>query len=141
MALNESIADVEKKPKGTGPTSVARMVEDIVGCKWSIRLLVLVADGCSRPGALLRACEGLSAKVMNERLRKMVGFGIVRRSVFGEKPPLEVQYELTAFGHRFQKVIEEIRCLQRDLANFTLGEQGSHQPPPAKNRQRKRRTS
>jgi DNA-binding HxlR family transcriptional regulator len=115
------------------------MVEDVVGCKWSIRLLELVADGCSRPGALLRACEGLSAKVMNERFRKMVGYGIVRRSVFGEKPPLEVQYELTAFGHRFKKVIGEIRCLQRDLENSTFVEQGPRQPAHASGRQQKRR--
>lgn len=88
------------------------MVESIIGCKWSVRLLGLLADGSARPSALLRACPGLSAKVMNERLRKMRRFGIVRRTVFGEKPPVEVEYELTPFGRRFMAIIEGVRRLQ-----------------------------
>ncbi len=108
----------------TIPTPVAMMVEDFVGCKWSIRLLELIAEGCSRPGAMLRACSGLSAKVMNERLRKMIRFGIARRNVLGEKPPLEVQYILTPFGHRFKGVIDEVRRLQDALDNGTVSAKG-----------------
>jgi DNA-binding HxlR family transcriptional regulator len=112
MLKENSIMRGRKEPKENNPTSVAMMVEDIVGCKWSMRLLELVAEGCSRPGILLRTCSGLSAKVMNERLRKMVRFGILQRTVVGEKPPLEVQYKLTPFGNRFKKLIEEVRQLQ-----------------------------
>jgi len=93
-------------------TPVASMVESIVGCKWSVGLLLLLADGCRRPSALLRASTGLSAKVMNERLRKMLRFGIVLRTVFGEKPPVEVEYLLTPFGRRFIGILEEVRRLQ-----------------------------
>ncbi len=92
--------------------SVAEMVEDIVGCKWSVHLLRLLADGYRRPSALLRASPGLSAKVMNERLRKMVRFGILQREVHGEKPPLEVEYRLTSFGRRFRRILDEVRKLQ-----------------------------
>lgn len=104
--------------------SVAFMVENIVGCKWSVRLLGLLADGCSRPSALLRACPSLSAKVMNERLRKMTRFGIVRRTVFGERPPVEVEYLLTPFGQRFMGILEEVRRLQEtvDGEAFSGGE-------------------
>lgn len=92
---------------------VAAMVENIVGCKWSVRLLELLAGGrARRPSALLRACPGLSAKVMNERLRKMVRFGIARRTVFGDKPPIEVEYALTPFGRRFMGILREVRRLQ-----------------------------
>ena len=91
------------------------MVETIVGCKWSIDLLRLIADGCTRPGAMLRACPGLSAKVMNERLRKMTRFGIVRRTVFGDKPPIEVDYRLTTLGQRFMRILDEVQRLQASL--------------------------
>jgi DNA-binding HxlR family transcriptional regulator len=91
---------------------VAAIVENIVGCKWSVRLLRLIADGCHRPSGLLRACPGLTAKVMNERLRKMGRFGIVERTVFGEKPPIEVEYTLTPFGGRFLGILDEVRRLQ-----------------------------
>ncbi len=88
------------------------MVESIVGCKWSVGLLRLLADGHTRPSALLRATTGLSAKVMNERLRKMLRFGIVSRTVIGSKPPVEVEYALTPFGRRFMGIIDEVRQLQ-----------------------------
>ena len=91
---------------------VAAMVESIVGCKWSMRILALIADGCHRPSALLRGCPGLSAKVLNERLRKLIRFKIVNRSVYGDKPPVEVEYRLTAFGRRFIAILDEIRRLQ-----------------------------
>ncbi|HXH25665.1 MAG TPA: helix-turn-helix domain-containing protein [Vicinamibacterales bacterium] len=94
---------------------VASMVESIVGCKWSVRLLQLCADGHRRPSALLRACPGLSAKVMNERLRKMIRFGILERTVCGDKPPLEVEYRLTPFGRRFLRILDEVRRLQEDV--------------------------
>ena len=100
---------------------VAEMVENIVGCKWSVQVLRVIADSCHRPSAIQRACPGLSANVMNERLRKMLRFGIVQRSVHGEKPPLEVEYRLTAFGERFMGVLDEVRRLQEDVDRAIIG--------------------
>ncbi len=91
---------------------VASKVESIVGCKWSIHILQLCEEGHNRPGMVVRACPGLSAKVMNERWRKMIFFGIMRRTVFGIKPPVEVEYQLTPFGRRFLKILDEVRKLQ-----------------------------
>lgn len=94
--------------------SVAAMVEGIVGCKWSMRLLDVLARGPTRPSALLRACPGLSPKVMHQRLRKLTRFGILGRRVFGEKPPVEVEYSLTPFGKRFVRILEEVRRVQEE---------------------------
>ena len=109
----------EAKAGGRGERAdgipVADMVESIVGCKWSVRLLQCCAEGHRRPSAFLRACPGLSAKVLNERLRKMLRFGILKRTVQGEKPPVEVDYELTPFGRRFLKILDEVRRLQEDI--------------------------
>jgi DNA-binding HxlR family transcriptional regulator len=99
---------------------VAAMVEEVVGCKWSLQLLGLVADGSGRPSALLRAAPRLSAKVMNERLGKMVRFGILQRTVLGSKPPLEVEYTLTPFGQRFTRIIDEVRRLQAAVDEGSL---------------------
>ena len=96
---------------------VALRVECVLGCKWSIRLLQLVAQGCSRPSAILRACPGLSAKVMNERWRMMIRYGIVRRTVIGDRPPIQVEYALTPFGERFTLILDEVRRLQDDVDN------------------------
>ena len=108
---------------------VATMVESIVGCKWSLRLLQLCADGESRPSGFLRALTGLSAKVMNERWQKMLRFGIVQRTVFGEKPPVEVEYMLTPFGRRFLGILDEVRRLQEAVDNETVAESGETEKP------------
>lgn len=100
--------------------SVPAMVENIIGCKWSVRMLQLCAEGPTRPSAVLRACPGLSAKVMNERWRKLLRYGVVRRTVIGDKAPLEVEYRLTRFGQRFMKVLDEVRRLQDEVDAGTL---------------------
>ncbi len=100
--------------KAGADPSVAAMVEGIVGCKWSVSLLEVLARGPTRPSALLRACPGLSQKVMHQRLRKLTRFGILARKVFGEKPPVEVEYSLTPFGRRFLRILEEVRRVQEE---------------------------
>lgn len=106
--------------KREGAPSVASMVESIIGCKWSVRLLELCANGHRRPSELLRSCPGLSAKVMNERLRKMIRFGILQRVVRGEKPPIQVDYLLTPFGHRFLRILDEVFRLQQAVDTGTI---------------------
>jgi DNA-binding HxlR family transcriptional regulator len=90
------------------------MVEDIVGCKWSLAVLGCIRSGVLRPGALEHALPGLSTKVLNERLRKLVRFGIVARHAYAEVPP-RVEYRLTPFGERFATLLDGIELLQREV--------------------------
>lgn len=122
MVDTDRPAHVVSATNATKAIPVASMVESIVGCKWSVGLLRLLADGCSRPSAIHRASTGLSPKVMNERLRKMLRFGIVSRTVFGDKPPIEVEYVLTPFGRRFIEIIDEVRRLQEAVDRGAISE-------------------
>ena len=90
------------------------MLESIVGCNWSLRLLDHLERGVRRPGELRRSAEGLSTKVLNERLRKFVLFGIVDRTEYPEVPP-RIEYDLTALGLRFLRILAEVRRLQAEL--------------------------
>ncbi len=97
----------------SSPASVPRMVEDIVGCKWSLTVLDLVRRGVNRPGAMEHAVEGLTAKVLNERLRKLVRFGILEKTSYPEIPP-RVEYRLTDFGRRFSGILDQIAALEQE---------------------------
>ncbi|MGD9597061.1 MAG: winged helix-turn-helix transcriptional regulator [Steroidobacteraceae bacterium] len=108
------MATLRKKNLATVPPPAARMVEDIVGCKWSLIVLDLVARGVARPGAMQRGVPGLTAKVLNERLRKLLRFGLIEREVFAEVPP-HVEYRLTPLGRRFGDILERIAALDREL--------------------------
>lgn len=90
------------------------MVENIVGCKWSVAVLGLVRKGVHRPGAMEHAIDGLTAKVLNERLRKLVRYGILDKVSYAELPP-RVEYRLTEFGARFTSILDQIDALQNDL--------------------------
>lgn len=92
------------------PGSTARMVESIVGCKWSLHVLGEIRRGVRRPGALERSAEGLSRKVLTQRLDKMVRFGVLQKRSFPVIPP-RVEYHLTAFGRRFVRILDAIRRL------------------------------
>lgn len=94
--------------------SAARMVEDVVGCKWSLAVLGLVRSGVRRPGAMEHAIPGLSKKVLNERLRKLVRFGVLERVAYPEVPP-RVEYRLTPFGEKFAGLMDGVEKLQREL--------------------------
>ena len=93
--------------------TVTHMVENVIGCKWSLTVIDLVQRGIHRPGAMEHAVPGLSSKVLNERLRKLVRFGILEKNSYPESPP-RVEYELTDFGKRFSKILDSIDALEKN---------------------------
>ncbi|MDB4385123.1 winged helix-turn-helix transcriptional regulator [Opitutaceae bacterium] len=98
----------------THPLTAASMVENVIKCKWSLTVFRLVREGVNRPGAMERAVPGLTTKVLNERLRKFVRFGVFERQEFAEIPP-RVEYSLTPFGQRFAGVLDAVDTLQKEL--------------------------
>lgn len=87
------------------------IVENTLGCKWMLRVLQLIRTDVNRPGAMTRATEGLTTKVLNERLSALVEFGIVEKIAYPEIPP-RVEYKLTAFGSRFVRLLDLIDELE-----------------------------
>ena len=90
------------------------MVEVIYGCKWSLTVYRLLANGINRPGEMVRSVDGLTTKVLNDCLRKNLDFGIINRVAYPEIPP-RVEYEITAFGTRFIRILDQIESLQREI--------------------------
>lgn len=97
------------------PGSITGLLEDVLGCKWSWSILRAVHAGTSRPGQLERVIQGISTKVLNERLRKLVAHGVFERTEFPEVPP-RVEYAFTSLGRKFFAVLEQIEALEREDA-------------------------
>lgn len=87
-----------------------RRLEDVVGCKWSAAVLAAIGRGVTRPGQLERFVPGISTKVLNERLRKLLDYRLVSRQEFPGRV-LRVEYRLTPTGRRLAAIIEQIRDL------------------------------
>ncbi len=96
----------------TPPAESARMVETIFGCKWSLTVYQLLANGINRPGEMVRSVEGLSTKVLNECLRRNMQFGILEKVNYPEIPP-RVEYIVTEFGKHFIETVDKIEALQQ----------------------------
>lgn len=90
------------------------MVEKIFGCKWSLTVYRLLADGINRPGQMVRQVEGLSAKVLNACLRKNIEFGILERIEYPEIPP-RVEYSITPFGAKFIAILDQLKELHAEM--------------------------
>ena len=85
-------------------------LEQVVGCKWSVSVLMAVEEGTDRPGALERAITGISTKILSERLKKLTAYGLLDKKKFNETPPRTL-YSLTAKGKRLVRIIEQLHEL------------------------------
>ena len=103
-----------KFSRQSSPEKSARMVETIIGCKWSLTVYNLLNENINRPGEMVRNVEGLTTKVLNTCLKKNIEFGILKRESFNEIPP-RVEYKITNFGRKFIKIIDQLEILQEEI--------------------------
>ncbi|MCF6311137.1 MAG: helix-turn-helix transcriptional regulator [Verrucomicrobiales bacterium] len=87
-----------------------RSLEDVVGCRWSTAVVGAIQDGIKRPGKLRRYIPGISTKVLNERLKKLLDYGLAIRDDFSGNS-LHVEYSLTLRGEKLARLIEQLRDL------------------------------
>jgi DNA-binding HxlR family transcriptional regulator len=76
--------------------------------------LTLIYQGIDRPGAITRSVDGLTTKVQNDCLNKMVSFRILEKISYPEIPP-RVEYKLTDFGKRFIAILDAVVELQQEI--------------------------
>ncbi|MBW4624156.1 MAG: helix-turn-helix transcriptional regulator [Brasilonema octagenarum HA4186-MV1] len=110
-SLEKNCAPPDKVGVKSQPT-VAYIVEHTLGCKWMLEVLRLIRTGVNRPGTMTRSVDGLTTKVLNERLSDLLNFGIVEKIAYPEIPP-RVEYMLTKFGQRFVKILDILDELEQ----------------------------
>ncbi|WP_417383860.1 winged helix-turn-helix transcriptional regulator [Gimesia sp.] len=92
---------------------VTEVFEKCLGCRYMVALLRRIEQGIQRPGQLEKAVDGMTAKVLSERLRRLVEHGIVEKTSYPEIPP-RVEYTLSTFGHRLLEIIDEVDVLHQE---------------------------
>jgi DNA-binding HxlR family transcriptional regulator len=86
----------------------SRVVLDRIGDRWTVLVVVALADGRLRFSELRARIEGITPKVMTQTLRALERDGLVTREVFAEVPP-RVEYELTSLGRDLLAPIDAVR--------------------------------
>jgi DNA-binding HxlR family transcriptional regulator len=83
--------------KALGDICPIRDVLDRIGDKWSILLLMTLAERPYRFGELRRGVADISQRMLTQTLRDLQRDGLVSRRVFPTNPP-SVEYRLTELG-------------------------------------------
>lgn len=85
-------------------------IVQLIGCKWSVKILTSLRAGPQRPTQLLRQEEGLSAKVLHRCLNRMEKDGLLGKTVLPAVPP-HTEYALTDVGRKFLGLLDSVREL------------------------------
>ena len=96
-----------------------------VGDKWSMLIVMMLADGPRRFSELKRAIDGISQRMLTLSLRGLERDGLVTRTVTPTIPP-RVDYELTELGASLREPVkalgewafEHIACIRAAQARF-----------------------
>ncbi|WP_233207087.1 MULTISPECIES: winged helix-turn-helix transcriptional regulator [Pirellulaceae] len=96
------------------------LFEKCLGCRYMVALMRRIGEGTARPGQLERALEDISAKVLSERLKRLVEYRIVEKTAFPEIPP-RVEYRLTTFGQRLLEIVDEVEQLHNKASKQADG--------------------
>ncbi len=76
----------------------------IIGKKWAVLIIREMFRGTKQFNRFLESIEGITPKVLTERLRELEKFGIIKRRIVSEYP-IKVEYELTDLGKEFEPVL------------------------------------
>jgi DNA-binding HxlR family transcriptional regulator len=87
-------------------------IAQLIGCKWSVRILVSLSTGVTRPSQILKQEDGLSARVMHRCLNRMEKDGLLQKTVLAEVPP-HTEYTLTDQGREFVNLLSTVRDMAK----------------------------
>jgi DNA-binding HxlR family transcriptional regulator len=93
---------------------------DLLGRRWSLRVLWELRSGPQGARALLARCEPMSSSVLYERLRELTAAGLVRRDDRGT-------YALTPLGTSLGAAIEPLDAWSRTWAEQQVGGSGGQE--------------
>jgi DNA-binding HxlR family transcriptional regulator len=85
----------------------------ILGKRWTGLLLDALMQGPKRFCELTSLVEGLSDRVLSDRLRELEVENVVKRVVYPQIP-VRVEYELTEKGYALKPVVEAIHVWAED---------------------------
>jgi DNA-binding HxlR family transcriptional regulator len=76
----------------------------IIGKRWTVLIIREILRGRTQFNRFMENIEGITPKVLTERLRELERLGIIRREIISEYP-IRVEYSLTDIGKGFEPVL------------------------------------
>jgi DNA-binding HxlR family transcriptional regulator len=76
----------------------------IIGKKWAVLVIREMFRGTTQFNRIMENIDGITPKVLTERLRELEMLGIIKRRIVSEYP-IKVEYGLTDLGKEFEPVL------------------------------------
>ncbi len=86
----------------------------VIGGRWGPAIIWYLSQGPRRLSELKDDIQGVSAKVLTTRLKKLEADGVINREVMPTSPP-SVEYSLTELGLELKPAIEAIVAVGHKL--------------------------
>ena len=86
----------------------ASLTMGVIGGKWKTVILYHLMSDTLRYSELRKAMPTVTERTLSLQLKKLETDGIVKRKVYFKKPPLKVEYSLTALGKTLIPVVTAI---------------------------------
>ena len=86
----------------------ASLTMGIIGGKWKTVILFHLIEGTLRYNELRKLMPTVTERTLSLQLKKLEDDNIIERKVYTKKPPLKVEYKLTALGETLVPIVHSI---------------------------------
>lgn len=96
---------------------------EIIGSRWAGAVVRAMLGGAVRFGEIRARVDGITDRVLSQRLKDLECEGILRREVFAETP-VRIEYRLTPKGRALGKVVDAVAQWADDWVGVEPDPQG-----------------
>jgi DNA-binding HxlR family transcriptional regulator len=107
--------------KGKEYPCTVSLTMDLIGGKWKAVILYHLIQGSKRFNELRKEIPAVTEMTLSLQLKQLENDGLLERTVYGQKPPIRVTYELTDLGKSLIPVLKAIT----DWGNNVVSSHGS----------------
>ncbi len=100
----------------------------IIGKKWTVLIIREILRGNTHFNRFMENIDGISPKVLTERLRELEQLGIISRRIVSEYP-VKVEYSLTDLGRGFEPVLLSAASFSMKYMPSTVFKDGRSRTP------------
>jgi len=101
---------MSRSPNRCQPVPVElRQTASLLERRWQLSVIYAALAGAVRFGEFAEVVQGISPRMLSERLRELEQAGLIERTVLPTSPP-SVEYTLTEQGRRLRPLIEAMRA-------------------------------
>lgn len=86
-----------------------RQTASLLERRWQLSVIYAALSGAMRFNEFAQAVDGISPRMLAERLRDLEAAGLIERRVLPTSPPT-VEYRLTERGRRLRPIVEAMRA-------------------------------